>query len=350
MFQQILRNLFVNLKLPRIDDTHVEPGFDSVIQKRSVDGFADNVVATETETDVGNAAGNFRARADFLDLLGGFEKVDRVVIVLRHSRGDGENVWIEDNVFGREANFVHKDVVSPFADSNLFVGLNGLAVFVEGHHNCSSTVAPHQFRFLEKVLFAFLKADRVHDRFALHGAKSSFDHGPLRAVDHDRHGSDVAFAGNQTQIFRHGLFAVEQRVVHVDVDHSSSALDLVASNLNRFFKFFFANQTSKLSRAGNVCSFADHQKVRVFSHRQRTSARQSGQRFDVVRFVRSDSFDGFGDGFDVSRSCTATTAHDIQPTGLSPILDRDGHVFGGQIELTHFVWRPGIRMAADVRR
>ena len=125
------------------------------------------------------------------------------------------------------------------------------------------------------------------------GLESRFDDFPARAVDHHRNGADVGFARDQTQVSGHRFDAVQQRVVHVDVDDGGSALDLVARHFDGFFHFVFAHQASKLPRAGDVGAFADHEKVRVFSERQRQRARQSSQRFDVVRFVRRDALDGF---------------------------------------------------------
>ena len=52
MFQQVLRNLFVDFKLSRIDDAHVEASFDAVVQESRVDGFTNDVVAAKTEAHV----------------------------------------------------------------------------------------------------------------------------------------------------------------------------------------------------------------------------------------------------------------------------------------------------------
>ena len=55
MLEKVLGNLFVDFQLTRVDDSHVQPCFDRMVQKRGVDRFADGVVASEREADVGNA-------------------------------------------------------------------------------------------------------------------------------------------------------------------------------------------------------------------------------------------------------------------------------------------------------
>ncbi len=42
-----MRDLFVDLKLARIDDAHVQPGLDGVVEKHRVHGLAHGFVAAE---------------------------------------------------------------------------------------------------------------------------------------------------------------------------------------------------------------------------------------------------------------------------------------------------------------
>ena len=70
-------------------------------------------------------------------------KSTRVVVVLLHAGGDGEDVGIEDDVFGREADLVDEDAVGALADADLlFVGC-GLALLVEGHDDHRRAVLEH---------------------------------------------------------------------------------------------------------------------------------------------------------------------------------------------------------------
>ncbi len=165
-----------------------------MVQKRGIDRFADGIVASKTKADIGHATGNFCSRANLFDLFGGFEKVDRVVVVFAHPRRDGQDVRIEDNVFGRETDFADQQIVSAFADSDFVIRFNGLSLFIKRHHHGGGSVTPDQTSFCEEVCFAFFQADRVHDRLALHISQSGFDYRPLTTVDHDRHAGDIRLA------------------------------------------------------------------------------------------------------------------------------------------------------------
>ncbi len=48
--QQVLGDLLVDLEHAGVDDAHVEPGLDRVIEKRRVHGLAHDIVAAEAKT------------------------------------------------------------------------------------------------------------------------------------------------------------------------------------------------------------------------------------------------------------------------------------------------------------
>ena len=133
-------DLFVDFEHAGVDDAHVHAGGDGVVEEGRVHGFADLVVAAEAEGDVGDAAGNLGVRKVGLDPARGVDEVDGVVVVLLHAGGDGEDVGIEDDVFGREADFVDEHPVGAFADANLLFEGGGLALLVEGHDDDGGAV------------------------------------------------------------------------------------------------------------------------------------------------------------------------------------------------------------------
>ena len=137
---QLRLDLLVHLEHPGIHDAHVHARRDGVIQKRGVHGLADLVVAAEAERDIGDAAAHLRMRQVGLDPARRVDEVNRVVVVLLHARGNGENVRIEDDVFRREADLVDQDPVSALADADLLLVGRGLALLVEGHHHYRGAV------------------------------------------------------------------------------------------------------------------------------------------------------------------------------------------------------------------
>ena len=151
-----------------VDDAHIHAGADGVVQKRRVHRLAHHVVAAERERNVAHAAGNFAQRQFLFDPPRGFDEIERVAIVLLDAGADGEDVRIENNVAAREADFLGQQFVRPVADRQLVIDFGGLARFVEGHHDDGRAVAASQFRVMQECFFAFLQADRIDDRLALH--------------------------------------------------------------------------------------------------------------------------------------------------------------------------------------
>ena len=86
-----------------VDDGHVQAGRDRVVEEDRVDRLADPVVAAERERDVRHAARRPRARELRLDPPDRLDERDRVGVVLLHAGRDGEDVGVEDDVLGLEA-------------------------------------------------------------------------------------------------------------------------------------------------------------------------------------------------------------------------------------------------------
>ena len=78
-------------------------------------------------------------------------KSTRVVVVLLHAGGDGEDVRVEDDVLGREADLVDQDAVGALADADLVLVGGGLALLVEGHHHHRGAVLEHRPRVLPEL-------------------------------------------------------------------------------------------------------------------------------------------------------------------------------------------------------
>ena len=96
--QQVARQFLVNGELPGVHNSHVHAGADGVIEERGVDGLADGVVAAKREGNVADAAAHFAVGKRGLDLARGFDVAHRVIPVLFHPRGHGEDVGVKDDV------------------------------------------------------------------------------------------------------------------------------------------------------------------------------------------------------------------------------------------------------------
>ena len=255
-----------------VDDAHVHPRLDRVIEEHGVDGFAHRVVAAEREAHVGDAARDLGARQVGLDPARRLDEVDGVVVVLLDAGRDREDVRVEDDVLGREADLVDEDPVGARADLGLAREGVGLALLVERHHDGGGAVAANQLGVVAESVLALLHRDRVDDALALHALQAGLDHLPLRAVDHDRHARDLGLAGDEIQEADHRRLRIEHRLVHVDVDDLGAVLDLLARDAERFLELAVQDQARERLRAGDVGPLADVDEQRARADRHRLQA------------------------------------------------------------------------------
>mmetsp|Transcript_30482 Transcript_30482/g.79140 ORF Transcript_30482/g.79140 Transcript_30482/m.79140 type:complete len:974 (-) Transcript_30482:1460-4381(-) len=218
----------------RVHDAHRHAVLDGVVQEDGVDGLAQRGEATEAEREVGDAAGHLSARQVVGDPLGGLDEVLAVVVVLGKAGGDREHVGVEDDVVRREADLrADQQVVRALADADLVVEARRLANLVERHDDDGRAVALDDLGLLDEVLLALLEGDRVDDALALAALEARLDDVELGRVDHDRQLGDVGLGDEHVEELLHGVLAIEEALVHVDVDDLRAGLGLRARDLER---------------------------------------------------------------------------------------------------------------------
>src|SRR3546814_9739070 len=89
--------------LPRVDDRHVEPGGDRIIEEDAVHRAAHHLVAAKPERQVGKAAREMGVRTADADFLQRLDEIDRIIVMFLEPRRDGEDIGVEDDVLCREA-------------------------------------------------------------------------------------------------------------------------------------------------------------------------------------------------------------------------------------------------------
>jgi hypothetical protein len=97
----------------------VMPGADRVVQEHRVDRLARRVVAAEAEATRSTRRPTPWRPAGCADPARGLDEVDRVVVVLLDAGGDREDVRVEDDVLGREADLLDQQPVGARADLDL---------------------------------------------------------------------------------------------------------------------------------------------------------------------------------------------------------------------------------------
>ena len=144
---------------------------------------------------------------------------------------------------------------------------------------------------------------------------------PFRRVDHDRYRSGDTITGNESQIPRHGLSAIEQRIVHVDVDDRRPVLNLLPRNLNGFFILVVSNQIRKSPRTSYIRAFTDHGELCLRTQRGGFLATEPSpnNRLDFTPCLNSTNT--ISDSTDVMRIRTATSTNNVQPSIACKVFD-----------------------------
>ena len=273
-FAQRLRQFVVHGELAGVNDTHVHAGLGGMVQKHGVDGLAHGVVAAEGKGHITDTPGNQGVRKCLFYLLSRFDKVDSIIIVFINSCGDGKDIGVEDNVFGRNAHLLGQNPVGPGTNLDLACLGVGLAGFVEGHDDHGGAVLAAQPGMVDEHGLPLLHADGIHHPLALDALEPGLDDRPLGGVDHHGHPGDVRLRGAEIQEGGHGHFALQHGLVHVDVDHLRAVLDLASRDFERLVILPFQDQALKSGGTGDIGTLADVHEQRILADVERLEPRQ----------------------------------------------------------------------------
>ena len=106
-----------------------------MVQKHGVNRLTHRVVAAKTKADVADATRHLCAGQVVFNPTRGVDKVHRVVVVLFNAGGNGENIWVKNDVFWWKTQLIDQHPVGALANFNFsFVGV-GLPFFVKSHDN-----------------------------------------------------------------------------------------------------------------------------------------------------------------------------------------------------------------------
>ncbi len=267
--EEVFGDVLVHLNHTGVDDAHVHPRADGVVQEGGVHRFAHHIVAPEGKAHVGDSAADLRAGAKLLDAPRRLNEVYAVVVVLLDARRYGEDVGVEDDVLGLELSLLNEEFVGTGANFHLAVFGIGLAGFVEGHHDGGGPVGFDQLCLTQKFFLALLHGNRVDDALALHTLQTGLDHVPLRGVDHDRQLGDVGLGHHEVEEGDHGFLRFEQAFVHIHVDDLRAAFDLMEGNGEGFIVLAAHDETAEFFGAGDVGALPNVDEIGLWANNQR---------------------------------------------------------------------------------
>ena len=248
-----------------------------------------------------------------LDLARGFDVAHRVIPVLIHPRGHGEDVGVKNDVARVHAHFLGEDAVGARADFHAALRGVRLPGLVKGHHHHARAVALDQPGALLEDLLAFLEADGVDDALALNALQPRLDHAPFGAIDHDGDAGNIGFRSDVVQKRGHRLLGIEHGFVHVDVDDLRAAFHLLLGDGQAFLELAAQNQLGEFGRAGHVGTLANVDEIGFRANHQRFQAAEARIAFDLRRHARRKILHRLANGANMRGRGTAASADDIHP-------------------------------------
>ena len=282
------------------------------------------------------------------DLTRGFDKIQAVIIVFINAGRNSENIWVENNVFGREANLFDEDFIGALADFD-FSGFGVcLAFFIERHDDNRRTITTHQFGVLDKGFLAFFQRDGINHAFTLDTFQSRFQNIPFGRIQHDGYFGDVRLRSNQHQKAYHRFFGLQHAFIHVDVDNLRTVFNLLFRDIQRGFKITFNNQPFECGRAGDIGAFTDIHKKCIRAYRHRLKPCQATALFNIRYDSRGIFLHGINNRLDMRGRGSATSANNIQITALRPIFQLLSHGFGRFIIFAKFIGQTGVGMGGHM--
>ena len=141
MLQQVGRQVGIEYRRGRVDNTHVHALGDGVVEEDGMHRLAQVVVAAEGEGEVAHAAADVGTRQVLANPARGLNKVECVGVVLLHAGGYGQYVRVKNDVMGVKVKLLCKQLIGSLTDAYLSLVSVGLSLLIKGHHHHGGTIA-----------------------------------------------------------------------------------------------------------------------------------------------------------------------------------------------------------------
>ncbi len=166
-----------------------------------------------------------------LDITGGFNKVDGIIVMLINAGRHGKNIRIKDDIFGRKMHFFSENLITAGTDFAFpFTGI-GLPIFIKRHDDNGCAITAYQLGLFDEFFLTFLETDRVDDALALNTFETGFNDFPFGGVNHNGNAADIRFGSNQVEESHHRILRIEHAFIHIDIDDLCAVFNLLSGNL-----------------------------------------------------------------------------------------------------------------------
>lgn len=169
-----------------------------------------------------------------------------IVIMLRHTCGNSQNIDIEDNVLWVKLYLINQNFVSSLANSDFVIACGSLSLLVESHDNNGCTILLDSFSVASELIFSSLKRNTIDNAFPLAILKSGFNDLKLTRINHNRHLGNIRVRQRHPHKPRHRFLPINQPIIKIKIQNLCSIFHLILSHGNSCFILILLNQLFEL--------------------------------------------------------------------------------------------------------
>src|SRR4029077_944032 len=152
-------DLFIDRKLSRVDDAHVESCSNRMKEERSMHRLAHGIITAKRKGNVTHSAADPCPGQIGLDPTDRLDEIDRVISMFVQTGSDSQNIRIENDVVRGKMNALGQEPVGALADFDAPLQGISLAFFVERHDDDGCAIAPNECGVTKKFLLAIFQAE-----------------------------------------------------------------------------------------------------------------------------------------------------------------------------------------------
>ena len=144
------------------------------------------------------------------------------------------------------------------------------------------------------------------------------------------------------------MLGIEHAFVHVDVDNLRAVFYLNPCHIKGCLVFTVQNQVLELGRSGHVTAFTDIDEQAVGDNIKRLQSAEATCAFMLGQWPRDNVAYRIGDGPDMRRGGTTTTAGQVKKTAFCKAVEFLPHDFRRLIELTKRIGQTRVEVCAEI--
>ncbi len=241
----------------RVEDGEVQARLHRVVEHERVEDLPG--LRREPEAHIGDAEHGEHAGELRLNASDGLQGRDGAGAEFLIPAAEREGERIQDEITGVQPIFAHHERVEPLGDGDLV--LDGLRhpPLINGERDDRGAVGLAEIQDLAGLGLAILEVDGVDHALARRALQRAFQHGHLRAVQHER---KLNLSRKPLQVLVHVTHFIPAHIGRADVQQVRAFLGLLLGEGDEAIPVLLREQIPKFLRAVRVRAFADDERAR----------------------------------------------------------------------------------------